>query len=91
MAESLNIFGIVSKPLSSFFLCTDPIVVVFGKDAVHCPDMSNCYCKLFGICGLSCNHENCEGQWHFPPGLALPEGWPKVGWNGEERNFTGPL
>ena len=75
--------------------CTNTILikiaVVFGKDAVHCPDMSDCYCKLFGICGLTCNHENCESQWRFPPSLTLPEGWPKVGWDGEQRNFTGPL
>ncbi|ETS73832.1 hypothetical protein PFICI_14778 [Pestalotiopsis fici W106-1] len=33
----------------------------------------------------------CDGRWNFPAFSTLPEGWPRIGWEGEERNFNGPL
>lgn len=64
---------------------------MFGKEAVFCPSANECYCKLFGLCSLRCDEDKCDGRYDYPPYATLPNGWPKVGWNGEARNFSGPL
>jgi hypothetical protein len=66
------------------------VLVIFGKEAVFCPSAAECYCNLWGLCDLSCKENECDGRYVLPPYSTLPEGWPKVGWAGEERNFTGP-
>lgn len=65
--------------------------IIFGKESVYCPSASECYCKVFGLCNLDCSDGTCDGRWNFPPYSTLPDGWPLVGWEGEARNFTGPL
>ncbi|KAK5626672.1 hypothetical protein RRF57_002387 [Xylaria bambusicola] len=66
--------------------------IIFGKEAVHCPSPADCYCNVFGLCDLSvCRNDGCEGRYVLPPYSTLPNGWPLVGWEQEERNFTGPL
>ncbi|RYP60811.1 hypothetical protein DL769_007967 [Monosporascus sp. CRB-8-3] len=65
--------------------------IIFGKEAVHCPSAQECYCKTFGICDSACSEGACDGRYTLPPYSTLPDGWPRVGWEHEERNFTGPL
>ncbi|KAI1357845.1 hypothetical protein F5Y08DRAFT_333579 [Xylaria arbuscula] len=66
--------------------------IIFGKEAVHCPSAADCYCNVFGLCTeLLCKNDACEGRYTLPPYSSLPQGWPLVGWEQEERNFTGPL
>lgn len=57
---------------------------MFGKDAVHCPSAKECYCKVFGLCNLSCDQGSC-GLFILPPFSSLPDGWPYVGWDKEPR------
>jgi len=65
--------------------------IIFGKEAVHCPDAGTCYCKLYGLCDMECEKDKCQGQYLLPPFSTLPEGWPKRGWKGEDRGWTGEL
>ncbi|KAI1422751.1 hypothetical protein F5Y12DRAFT_600194 [Xylaria sp. FL1777] len=66
--------------------------IIFGKEAVHCPSAAQCYCDVFGLCDLpSCSDDSCDGRYVLPPYSTLPKGWPLVGWEQEQRNFTGPL
>ncbi|KAF2669758.1 hypothetical protein BT63DRAFT_268488 [Microthyrium microscopicum] len=39
--------------------------ILFGKEAVHCPDADVCYCKLYGKCGLTCKGGDC-GLYQYP-------------------------
>ena len=59
--------------------------IIFRRPAVHCPYAAACYCKTYGLCDLKCTTGEC-GRWPFPPYSSLPEGWPRFGWNGEERS-----
>ena len=65
--------------------------MIFGKPAVHCPKAGECYCKLYGLCDLTCVDDKCDDRYVLPKYATLPQGWPKKGWQGEARNFTGPL
>ncbi|TRX87772.1 hypothetical protein FHL15_011329 [Xylaria flabelliformis] len=65
--------------------------IIFGKEAVHCPSAAECYCNVFGFCDIPCSDDSCTGRYTLPPFSSLPKGWPLVGWQEEERNFTGPL
>ncbi|KAI0149139.1 hypothetical protein BJ166DRAFT_57333 [Pestalotiopsis sp. NC0098] len=65
--------------------------IIFGKEPVYCPSASDCYCKVFGLCDLSCSDGSCDGRYTLPPYSTLPAGWPRIGWNGEARDFNGPL
>jgi len=41
-----------------------------------CPKAEDCYCRLYGRCGLSgCTDGSCQGQYSVPPGFRLPEDW----------------
>ncbi|THW03523.1 hypothetical protein D6D26_03421 [Aureobasidium pullulans] len=63
--------------------------IIFGKEAVFCPNAKTCYCKVFGLCGLQCEDEgHCREQYTLPPYSTLPEDWPWYGWNGEWQNAT---
>ncbi|KAH6616911.1 hypothetical protein F5144DRAFT_377219 [Chaetomium tenue] len=64
--------------------------IIFGKGAIFCPSAAECYCNLYGLCDLECKEDKCSGRYVLPKYAALPKGWPRVGWSGEERNFTGP-
>ncbi|VUC20656.1 unnamed protein product [Clonostachys rosea] len=64
--------------------------MIFGKKAVHCPAAGQCYCRLYGLCDLDCEQDECEGQYYLPPFSTLPRGWPMIGWNKEDRNWHGP-
>ncbi|CEJ82107.1 hypothetical protein VHEMI02195 [[Torrubiella] hemipterigena] len=64
--------------------------IIFGKKAVHCPNAAVCYCEMYGLCRLKCSQGDCEGQYRLPPYATLPPGWPKFGWSGEERDWSGP-
>ncbi|MCJ1476855.1 hypothetical protein MMC13_005524 [Lambiella insularis] len=59
--------------------------IIFGQEAVHCPDAAECYCKVFGHCAWKCERDKCGEWWPFPPYATLPKGWPKEGWDGERR------
>lgn len=72
-------------------LLTSSPVVMFGKPAVHCPDPATCYCKLYGLCDLKCKKDGCESQYTLPKYATLPKGWPKIGWDGEDRHWKGDL
>lgn len=59
---------------------------------MYCPSAADCYCKVYGMCDLpNCEEGECDGQYDLPPYSTLPQGWPLVGWDGEERLFSGPL
>lgn len=61
----------------------------FGKEPVSCPNASQCYCKLYGLCNLDCEEEGvCKSQYKLPTYSSMPEGWPDYGWNGEWQNAT---
>lgn len=75
-----------SAPEISWLVGAD-CLVIFGKPPVHCPKAEDCYCKVFGLCDLTClNQWSCEGRYVLPPYSNLPEGWPFVGWNGQKQN-----
>ncbi|KAF2628528.1 hypothetical protein BU25DRAFT_37671 [Macroventuria anomochaeta] len=64
--------------------------MVFGKEPVHCPSAKECYCKVFGLCDLTCKGpSSCESRYILPPFSSLPQGWPFVGWKGEPRKRMG--
>jgi hypothetical protein len=65
--------------------------VIFGKQAVHCPSAGDCYCKLYGLCDLTCTQGNCDGRYVLPPYSSLPSEWPRKGWKGEDRQFESPF
>ncbi|TQS32877.1 hypothetical protein Golomagni_06794, partial [Golovinomyces magnicellulatus] len=66
-------------------------IVMFGKNAVHCPNAQECYCKTYGLCNLpKCNEKGCEGQYILPKFSNLPKGWPKIGWDKQPREWSGP-
>ncbi|KAF2213329.1 hypothetical protein CERZMDRAFT_67553 [Cercospora zeae-maydis SCOH1-5] len=63
--------------------------VIFGQKAVHCPDPTECYCKLYGICGVSCDFfGQCEGVFTMPSYASLPKGWPDYDWEDKWQNAT---
>ncbi|KAK8025040.1 hypothetical protein PG990_002863 [Apiospora arundinis] len=64
--------------------------IIFDQEAVHCPSAEDCYCKVWGKCGLNCTESECDGRYTLPPVSTLPVGWPLVGWDKEERPFSGP-
>lgn len=67
-------------------------IVIFGKSPVYCPNAPVCYCKVYGMCDLpNCSINECKGHYTLPQYATLPQGWPRVGWDGEERPFSGPL
>jgi len=63
---------------------------MFGKDNVYCPNAGECYCKVYGLCNLRCDANQCDNRYVLPKVATLPPGWPAVGWEGEERDFAGP-
>ena len=63
---------------------------MFGKDNVYCPNAGECYCKVYGLCNLRCDANQCDHRYVLPKVATLPSGWPAVGWEGEERDFSGP-
>lgn len=77
--------------LSFFFLVASPLteLVIFGKDPVHCPSAGECYCQTYGLCGMKCDKTGCSGQYTLPPFSTLPQGWPKIGWDNEDRGWDG--
>jgi len=59
----------------------DHITVIFGKEAVHCPNASGCYCELYGLCNLICEDEGvCRSQYTLAKSSVSPEGWPDFDW-----------
>ncbi|OAA74545.1 hypothetical protein LEL_08126 [Akanthomyces lecanii RCEF 1005] len=66
--------------------------IIFNKEAVHCPHAGDCYCKQYGMCDRrDCDKESCPGQYHLPKYSNLPQGWPMIGWDGEDRHWSGEL
>lgn len=84
---------------STFFFssqCIDGLAdnnsVIFGNDPVHCPDAQTCYCRLYGLCDLTCRTPGaCDSQYSLPKYSTLPKGWPQVGWEKEDRGWDGPV
>lgn len=65
------------------------MVVIFGKDAVHCPNAQQCYCDVYGLCGLECETDGvCAGQYTLPRYSVMPDGWPDYGWDGKWQNVS---
>ncbi|KAJ5177281.1 uncharacterized protein N7482_003158 [Penicillium canariense] len=61
--------------------------MIFGKEPVHCPNAQECYCNVFGLCNLTCPHEDaCDNRYVLPPYSLLPKGWPYLGWNGQTQD-----
>ncbi|KAJ3482342.1 hypothetical protein NLG97_g7594 [Lecanicillium saksenae] len=66
--------------------------IMFNKEPVHCPHAGDCYCKQYGMCHrLDCGEESCPGQYDLPRYSTLPKGWPVLGWDGEDRHWSGEL
>jgi hypothetical protein len=63
--------------------------IMFGKKSIHCPHAGECYCKMYGMCDMKCDADKCENQYILPPYATLPKGWPQLGWNAEDRHWTG--
>lgn len=54
----------------------DDAVDLDKLNELACPNASDCYCELYGRCGLSgCTKEGCNHQYSVPPNFALPENW----------------
>ncbi|KAF2822030.1 hypothetical protein CC86DRAFT_94696 [Ophiobolus disseminans] len=65
--------------------------MIFGKPPVHCPSAMDCYCRVFGLCNLTCEDRgSCDGRYTLPPYSSLPVGWPYRGWNKEQRQRAAP-
>lgn len=48
-----------------------------NRDA--CPTASECYCRLYGKCDLTCRGPgSCKGQYSVPKDYKLPEDWEKT-------------
>ncbi|GAQ08809.1 hypothetical protein ALT_6130 [Aspergillus lentulus] len=61
--------------------------MIFGQGPVHCPTAEECYCKVFGLCDLTCpNERECAGRYVLPPYSTLPQGWPYIGWKGQQQD-----
>lgn len=41
------------------------------------------------MCDMTCEADKCDGQYVLPPFSTLPKGWPRLGWKGEDRHWTG--
>lgn len=55
--------------------------ILFGQEAVACPDAGECFCKTYGLCNVTCDsRQDCRNR-YWPPrwDQALPEMWPKEG------------
>ncbi|RSL48328.1 hypothetical protein CDV31_003364 [Fusarium ambrosium] len=63
--------------------------VIFGQKSVHCPNAAECYCQNYGMCDMTCEADKCDGQYVLPPFSTLPKDWPRLGWKGEDRHWTG--
>lgn len=63
--------------------------IIFGKEPVHCPAAPDCYCRLYGLCDMRCDKDKCDGQYTLPPWSTLPQGWPRIGWDKEDRGWVG--
>ncbi|KAJ6131741.1 hypothetical protein N7471_006956 [Penicillium samsonianum] len=63
--------------------------MIFGKDPMHCPNAKECYCKVFGLCNLTCPWEGgCDDRYSLPPFSSLPKGWPDIGWKGQAQDTS---
>ncbi|KAK1138801.1 hypothetical protein N8T08_001762 [Aspergillus melleus] len=60
--------------------------MIFGKDPIYCPSAEECYCKVFGLCDLTCTGGDCAGRYALPPFSSLPQGWPHIGWKGQKQD-----
>jgi hypothetical protein len=61
--------------------------MIFGQGPVYCPTAQECYCKVFGLCDLTCpNERECAGRYVLPPYSTLPQGWPYIGWKGQQQD-----
>ncbi|PQE09108.1 Di-copper centre-containing protein [Rutstroemia sp. NJR-2017a BVV2] len=41
-----------------------------------CPSAEECYCRVYGKCGLECGDKGgCKGQYRLPSNFKLPEDW----------------
>ncbi|KAL2220441.1 hypothetical protein M432DRAFT_638584 [Thermoascus aurantiacus ATCC 26904] len=63
--------------------------MIFGMEPVYCPRAQECYCKVFGLCNLTCaGDDSCEGRYVLPRYSTLPSGWPYRGWDGQPQDPT---
>ncbi|KAI9729115.1 MAG: hypothetical protein M1828_000200 [Chrysothrix sp. TS-e1954] len=54
--------------------------IIVGKDGVHCPTASTCFCGLYGLCDLACSDVgSCQGRFKLPKYAKMPVGWPEDG------------
>ncbi|KAL2828055.1 hypothetical protein BDW59DRAFT_143713 [Aspergillus cavernicola] len=61
--------------------------MIFGKEPIHCPSAGECYCKVFGLCDLTCSGvDACDDRYALPPYSSLPKGWPYIGWSGQKQD-----
>ncbi|KAL2865064.1 DUF3431 domain-containing protein [Aspergillus lucknowensis] len=61
--------------------------MIFGKEPIHCPSAEECYCKVFGLCDLTCPRvDACDNRYVLPRYSTLPKGWPYIGWLGQKQD-----
>ncbi|KAK8087249.1 hypothetical protein PG994_002223 [Apiospora phragmitis] len=68
-------------------------VMEFAWNTYTVPRRRNATAISGGLCGggMRCTEGACEGRYTLPGIATLPDHWPLLGWQGEDRNFTGPL
>ena len=78
------------SPLCLFIkTSSNRITVIFGKNAVDCPNAKESYCNVYGICDLDCQSEGvCDSQYTLPRYSTLPKGWPDEDWDGAWRDSS---
>lgn len=59
------------EPLSNIGIGVD----LQRLNTLACPHAGECYCRLYGRCGLECSSGSCLGQYRLPQDLKLPEDW----------------
>lgn len=54
----------------------DKGVDLMGLNSRACPSAGDCYCRLYGRCGLlGCETDMCRGQYSLPSDYKLPADW----------------
>ncbi len=51
-------------------------IVIMGMTPIYCPYAQDCFCKLYGLCNLTCTDDSCAKRYKMPPRAQIPEDWP---------------
>ncbi|KAF2158403.1 hypothetical protein M409DRAFT_71666 [Zasmidium cellare ATCC 36951] len=63
--------------------------VIFGREPIFCPSAKHCYCRLHGLCNVTCEGDGvCREYYTLPDHTHFPDGWPEVDRQGQWQNIT---